>query len=161
MPNLKNIIKGRVNKKKGEIFERILHLQAYKNHWVVVPIPSGCKQISATKIIRVKTPFDFFFVKKGKAAFIDAKLTKSKSFSFADLTQHQVLVLKKIEDENFKAGYIINFETLNKTAFFSGNLLYKLNRNSSLKPEDGVIIGDNSNINIDTIFDYAPQGEIR
>ena len=153
MKTNKRIIAGRQAKRRGEGFENLLHGEAYRKGWQVIRIPDGCKQVSAAKTIRVRTPFDFIFVKNNKAIFIDAKTTKAKSFSTSQLTPHQIKILSDLDKNGFQAGYIINFSELNITSFYRGSqLAYLLKNSSSLKPQDGVIVGTNTNINIETIF---------
>lgn len=152
MPKIKNVISGRQAKMRGQAFENTLHAEAYRNRYHVVPIPTGCKQVSATKLIRQRTPFDFLFFKNGIALCVDAKTTKANTYSFSSLTQHQVEVLLKIEREGFDAGYVVNFSELNVTSFFSGTLIGSIQKKSGLKPQDGIIVGSNSIINLDKIW---------
>jgi hypothetical protein len=152
MKDIRNVQRGRIAKNRGSNFENSLHGETQRHGWLVVPIPDGCKQLSATKLIRVKSPFDFFFLKDRKALFVDAKTTKANTYSFSALTPHQINILVKIEMEGFKAGYIINFSELNLTAFFSGSMIGSLTKRSGLKPTDGILIGDNRIINVNRIF---------
>lgn len=153
MKTIKRIIAGRQAKRRGESFENLLHGEAYRKGWQVIKIPDGCKQVSAAKTIRVRTPFDFIFVKENKALFIDAKTTKAKSYSTSQLTPHQIKTLSDLDANGFIAGYIINFTELNITAFFSGyDLHWLLKQSTSFTPQDGVIIGTNSIIDLEIIF---------
>lgn len=108
--------------------------------------------MSATKIIRMTNPFDFIFLKKGRVVFADAKTTKAKTFSFSALTQHQVRDLNECHKNNQTAGYIVHFSELKQIIFFNGSQLSNMQSGGSLKPADGILIGENNIILLDRIF---------
>lgn len=151
MKDIRRVILARQSQRSGARFEQILVAQAYRTSWTVIDIPDGCKQLGTNKLIRVRSPFDYVFVKDKKAIFCDAKTTKVKSFKFSNITDHQAKLLKDIHKQGFMAGYIINFTELNQTVFFNGHQITAKGR-GSLKPEDGVLIGQGFIINLDRIF---------
>lgn len=152
MKSIKRVVAGRKAKKRGEGFENLLYAEAYRTRWQVIKIPDGCRQIGPKQLVRVRSPFDFVFLKKGFAIFCDAKTTLAKSYSFSDLTIHQVKTLLDIHTNEFTAGYVINFTELNKTVFFDGPTIASVELRSSLKPEDGILVGDNRIILLDRIL---------
>jgi penicillin-binding protein-related factor A (putative recombinase) len=152
MTDIKRVISGRQAKRRGDNFESILYSSADMLRWKVIKIPMGAKMLGPFKMIRVATPFDFVFLKKGRAIFADAKTTKGKTFSHSMITHHQMVHLIECEREDFKAGYIVNFTEIKKTVFFTATQLINTKKGESLKPEDGILIGDNIIINLDRIF---------
>ena len=153
MKDIRNIIRGRQSKRRGDMAENILHSEALRSGWTVVKIPLGCKMLSNTRMIRVATTCDFIFIKGPHVIFVDSKTTKSKSFSFSAQTEHQVKTLSEIERHGHMAGYVVNFTELKKTVFFKGSQLWALRSGASLKPEDGIHIGDDRIINLSRIFE--------
>jgi penicillin-binding protein-related factor A (putative recombinase) len=157
---LSNRLRGLKSKKYGEHFENILHGNAQRTKWNVIRIPDGCKQISAFKLIRTQTPFDFVFLKaetdgiltRRYTVFADAKTTQGDTFKHSDITDHQVDSLFKIHSLGFTAGYVVQFREHNKTVFFRADQLYALPKRKSLKPEDGVSLGTSTTIDLSLIF---------
>lgn len=154
MKDYRNVIRGRQAKKNGQKFETILEDSAHRTHWDIIKIPLGAKQVSAVKLIRTQTPFDFVFIKKEKVLFVDAKTTKAKNYSFSAVTDHQLKELLICESHGHKAGYIVNFIEQKKTIFFSATQLKNITQGSSLSPSDGILVGENFIINLDRIYSY-------
>jgi penicillin-binding protein-related factor A (putative recombinase) len=159
MSRLSNIIRGRQARNRGSSFENTLHGEFLRHGWTVTKIPLGAKQIGANKLIRVKTDFDFVFAKEGKAMFIDAKITKAKAYGCAAVTDHQINKLYDFEKQGFTAGYIICFSELKTTVFYRASQLRQLRDRSSLKPEDGVCIGNDRIIQPGRIMDKPDYSE--
>ncbi len=153
MKDFMNIAKGRQAQKRGAVAENILHTEALRTGWTVVKIPMGARMVSNIKMIRVRTDFDFVFIKGQHVLFIDSKITKAKTYSFSQVTEHQVRTLRDIEKHGHQAGYAVQFTAHKKTVFFKGSQLWDLRAGASLKPEDGIHIGDDRIINLSRIFD--------
>lgn len=153
MKDIRRIISGRNAKRRGDVAENILHSEAIRTGWTVVKIPLGCRQVSAVKLLRVASAFDFVCIKGSHVIFIDSKTTKSKSFAFSAQTEHQVRILRDIEKHGHASGYVVNFTTLKKTVFYKASQLWALRAGASLKPEDGIHIGNDRIINLSRIFD--------
>lgn len=152
-----NKMRGHLSQRRGEAFENLLRGECRRTKWTVVFFPPGIKNISTTRFIRVKTPLDFIFVKGPKVVFIDAKTTKAKTYSFSKLTPHQIEMLIEIENHGHEAGYCVNFTELNITVFFRASMLVALKGRTSLKPDDGIVLGSNSIIVLDRLFIDKPQ----
>lgn len=156
--SIKRKIGGRKAKTNGKNFEIILLKEAYSNNFLHIQIPDGCRQLSFSKMIRVKSPFDFMFFKQEEELeqfiFCDAKTISQNTFNHALIKPHQVENLIKIKQtKNTKAGYIINFEKLNKVVFINSVLLRnKLWLKESIKPTDGIELGHKFRINLNNIF---------
>lgn len=136
---------------KGVAFENVLMKEALRMGWVTIDIPDGARQVSSTKFIRCRSPFDFVFLKNGKALFCDAKCTKEKVFKYSNITEHQAKLLKQIHQHGFASGYIVNFIEQNITVYFNGRQINPL-QNGSLKPENGILVGTNFIVNFERIF---------
>lgn len=108
--------------------------------------------ISKNKMIRISTPFDFIFIKGDKVIFTDSKTRKEGFFSHSMITHHQVRVLKEIEGHGHKAGYIVVFSTLSKIVFFSATQLWCLRPGESLKPDDGILLGNTACFRLGRLF---------
>lgn len=161
MKSIRRVIAGRKAKIVGEKFENYLKSESYRQGWEIIRIPDGCKQVSASKTIRIRTPFDFIFHKTGKIIFADAKTTKKSTFNHSQITIHQVQELYKLECNGYTAGYIINFSEKNLTEFYRASKLLDIYKSfGSIKPEMGIPIGNNSTINIDNILLNGINGKL-
>lgn len=155
MTNLSRIIAGKKAKKAGDRFEDVLHINALRSGWEVIKIPMGAKMLTKHKMVRVATPFDFVFAKnKDKIIFCDAKTTTGMAFSNSQVKEHQMDKLFALHNKGFKSGYIICFVKKDITCFFSADKLHDASKvRGSLKPEDGIRLGDCTKINLDLLFE--------
>lgn len=161
MSKLKNILQGRRNKRSGDFFENQLHKCSLRDGWNVIKIPMGARMLGHNKMVRVRTAFDFVMTKpNNQAVFLDMKTVQSKTFSSSKITEHQVEALMKLHNQGYKAGYVVNYSELNTTVFYTAKQLYLLHKGTSLKPQDGIALGDNLNIRLDMIFVNAPPLEL-
>jgi len=156
--SIKRKIGGKKAKNNGKNFETILLKEAYSNDFLHIKIPDGCKQLTYSKMIRVKSPFDFVFFKQSEDSdqfiFCDAKTISQNTFNHSLIKPHQVEYLMKIKQtKNTKSGYIINFEKLNKVVFINSVILRnKLWLKLSISPTDGIELGHKFRINLKEIF---------
>ena len=141
---------------EGSIFENRIIMQARMEEIALVQLPTGARPVGRVgkrpTLIPVKTPFDFVLVKKHAVAFIDAKSTSKKSFSFADITQHQIQKLDELEREGMVAGYLIHFRTTDDVVFLHAASLMELKPRESLGPKDGVWLGRINNFKLKGIL---------
>lgn len=147
--------RGLVAKTSGDWFESLLSNACERRRWVSIKIPSGCQWVSATRAKPVTTPFDFVFTKGGRSIFGDAKTTNEKNWSYSKTTPHQLYWLRRIEVSGNIAGYVVNFREQNQTVFFTAGQLSGLRPRQSLKPDDGILIGNNQDINLDLVVTHA------
>lgn len=152
MATIRRILAGRQAKKNGERAEDLMHREALRDGWTVIKLPMGAKMLSRNKMIRVRTDFDFVFVKAEKVVFTDSKTTKLNSFTYSMITDHQVNKLKELEGHGHKAGYIVIFSSLKKIVFFGGTQLWCLRRGESLKPSDGILLGNTMCFRLNRLF---------
>lgn len=139
-------------KHNGDLFEVQLARQARAHGWKYIKIPMGAKMVGPNKIIRVRTPFDFVFVKKGKAIFADAKSFNKKTITYSDLTHHQVQELMDMEDQDHKAGYIVHFRPAKQIVFFPASMLIALKSRTSYDHTEGFLMGNLDLINFDCLL---------
>lgn len=159
MKNFNRIIAGKKSKSRGEYWEALVRSVAYRQGFGVIRIPDGCRQVSAVKLLRVKTPFDFVLVKQPSISiFVDTKTTKAKAFCFSALTTHQIEALMDCEKAGFDAGYLVHFQTSDEVVFFSAITLNRLGMNASLKPNEGLIIGREQAFDLNQITNGPPGG---
>lgn len=151
-------IGGRKAKQNGKDFETILLKEAYANDFFHIKIPDGCRQLTFSKMIRVKSPFDFVFMRqseeKEQFVFCDAKTTFQKSFSHSLIKPHQINELMKIKQTtSAKSGYIINFDKLDRVVFINAALLRnKLWLKEPIRPTEGIHLGHKYRINMNLLF---------
>lgn len=153
MATFKQRLGGKIAQSQGSQFEALLESAALAEGFVSIRIPDGCRQLGPHKIQRVKTPFDFVFVKSPEQTiYADAKTTSSKTFNYAAITEHQIYILNKLEKKGVKSGYIIYFREIDKIIFFSSEQLKSLAPRESLKPENGILLGSRFGLRLGNIF---------
>lgn len=146
------------NANRGKAFEQLLKSQAQRQHWEVIQIPTGAKWINRFKVIPVATPFDFVLINDfPNVIYCDAKQTENKTFPRTKIKPHQLECLYKLHSRKFSAGYIVNYVKLNRTVFFSANTLKDCHNGifKNLKPEQGIEIGTNTEINLTMLRESA------
>lgn len=137
----KRRLAGFLAKKRGEQFERFFESRARMQKIVCIRIPDGCKQLGPTKIMRVRTPFDYILGYEGRVCFCDLKSFDSDRITKSQLVDHQVECLKKLEPHAL-AGYFCFFRKTEKFVFFNVSKLEGLEAFGSLKEADGVLLGN-------------------
>jgi hypothetical protein len=139
---------GLLAKRNGQDFEDLIEISCRLCGWGWVKIPSGCKWVSGTRAIPVKTPFDFVLFNQSHSVYLDAKTVVDNAFSYSKIDDNQLKWLSHVERFEHVAGYLVNFSELNKTVFFSAKQLSSLRPRQSLKPDNGLLLGDNQRINL-------------
>lgn len=122
-------------------------------------IPNGCKQVSPTKLIRVKTPLDFVIFKNGKSAFFDAKSFDSDRIHHSWLTPHQIQMLNAISINGVRAGLLIWFRKINRVVFLDAQLLNALEPNQSAMWDCGLVLGSFEEFRLSDILDLSFETE--
>lgn len=150
--NPNKVAAGKKSQEKGEAFETSLRENAGRERYTVVRIPNGARR-GGGFIIPIKSPFDFVLVKKKNVVFCDAKTTEEKTFGHSAIKEKQIENLFALHLQDHVSGYIVRFESHNKTVFFNARLLdSRLGVRGSLKVEDGVEIGSATSYSIDKLF---------
>lgn len=154
MATIKKVLSGKRAKINGNNFEEILKQSAYRKKWDVEHFPPlGAACVGPGKFKTQRMPFDMIFSKNGRSIFVDAKyLENETSFSYGKIKTHQLLSLLGKEQAGCPAGYIVQFKKLNQTILFRASALYALTPRQSLQPTDGLLIGNNTEIDLDLIM---------
>lgn len=148
---------GFVSKKKGAEFELRLEQGALQTGGYPIKIADGARRVGLPgppyhRYIPQKQPFDYIVVYGDKIIFLDCKSTSFKTVpkSSKMLKDHQIKNLKILNDAAV-AGFLFFFEnetSLGKVIFFNVDQVINLQRGSSLKPDDGVYLGDITNFDL-------------
>lgn len=147
------MIRGKLAKKQGQEFEQLFKTTSENKGFLVYPIPPGCKRISLTKLIAVKTPFDYIVVNQfGDVGFFDVKSFKSKTVSFSMLKEHQVEALYNAHIRHVVAGYVVHHTPLDLVVFYDALKLNGMAPRSSIGQEEGTIIGVGDNFDLNLVF---------
>ena len=163
MPRIRNVVQGAKARAQGLHFENWVKREAYAQGFSVIQIPLGCKQVAFNRLIRVYTPFDFVFARRGQCIFADAKHCSDDNFSYSRITRHQAVNLKDLEDQGFPSGYIVCFSkesdwTRAETRFFTATQLVSIDKRESLKRQQGILIGERGRIFLSKVISgYYPQ----
>ncbi len=144
----------------GARWENILKSSALRAGYSVTEIPDGCMVVGRNKIIRVPSPYDLmlFHPKAKKSIHLDAKSTTTKKFPYSLINYKQIVELNKAASAGNYAGYLVNFESLNKVIWFSTEVIGKANFESlkvrkSIDPELGLDLGTFNDFSIDKIWE--------
>lgn len=120
-----NRARGLKAKKNGENFENIFKVICQRMNIVVTRIPDGCRQLSATKLTRVKTPFDWVLSFQGRVALIDTKSINAKAFPNSLIDFHQAMAMAAHEANGIRAGYVVFLKEIETLVFIQAVELVK------------------------------------
>lgn len=140
------ISQGKRAQRGGEQFENEFRSACARSGVHALRFPNGCKTVRAPKgikLIRVPTPFDWILSFSRTSGYIDTKTTAEKGFPHAKIEDHQVVEMLALEREGHRSGYVVHFTSLpaGPIVFFTATILFALKPRTSLKVEDGVILG--------------------
>lgn len=128
---------------------------------MVVRIPDGCdtKKVRGprgweTKIVRIRTPFDFVAFRGGRGVVFDAKTVDGETFPHSAIKEHQLISLISCADHTTRAGYLVWFRPIDTVVWFSHMRLQALAPRQSLAPSDGSIqIGRAMAMRLESLFE--------
>lgn len=138
------------NSKIGNVFEQYLTRQARYYYIKLTKIPNGVKYVGK-RLIHVRTEFDFIMAYQGCVILFDAKTTESSSFTYSKITAHQLKALSEYETHGIPTGYLIWFRGTDQVSFVKSSILRQVRRGSSIKPEDGILLGSIKNFDLRTL----------
>lgn len=110
----------------GKFFENLFLHACLAEQIAVTRIPDGCKQVSATKLIRVPSPWDYVMSFNGFTAFIDTKTSLDSQFSTSLIKEHQVVEMAKHQKQGAITGYVIWLRKTDQIFFMDGMRLHSL-----------------------------------
>ena len=109
---LRRKIAGKIAKQQGDAFEEVFEWKCRAASIATTRIPDGCKQLRG-RLIRVKSPFDWFLVRSRCRAFaLDTKSSAELAFHHAKIDREQVDNLLSHQKQGTMAGYVIYMRTL-------------------------------------------------
>lgn len=133
-------------KRVGQSFERSFELRCGFDGIDCVRIPDGCRQLSATKLVRCKSPFDYVLRYKDKTACLDLKTTEKSAFTYSMIDPAQVHALAKLQTPNNVTGYFVYFRKENVYSLISAESLFGARFRSSVPGRilrcDGISLPD-------------------
>lgn len=112
----------------GALFESMFQNSCKRLGVAITRIPDGCKTLSARKIVRVKTPFDWICSFEGKTALLDTKTTLGESFAHSSISDHQIHELVHHQIAGAVAGYVIWLRKIDSIIFVPAEKLRTLSR---------------------------------
>lgn len=158
MPTLnpfKRIQGGYIGKKRGELFETQFMTSSHRYNAACTRIPDGCKQVSKTKLIRVRTPFDWIVSYRGKTAVIDTKSFDHAVLRRSDVVDHQLTHLLDHARESVTAGFVVHHRPTSKVIFYPAKWVLEFLRDQTISQCNGMIIGSIEDFNPTLIFNAS------
>lgn len=155
MVNINKRRGGYKSKSAGDYFENLLSFFSKSQRIKALKIPSGMRIVKMQgRLVQipVQTPFDFVLFKNGRVCCIDCKTIESGNFNYSMIKRHQATELLEIEQQGVSAGYLIYYRDKNRVVFFRAKQLLDIVPGSSLKEENGILIGDNQSMNLASLF---------
>lgn len=149
-----NQFRGKLAKAQGLQFEKILEFNAKCQDILFVRMPDGCKTVSRTRIIRVRTPFDYVLVYNGISVFIDCKSFDSDRITHSQLVDHQIDSLKQINEKGCTSGYLVWFRKENAVCFAPISRLSRLTPGQSLHGSETIYLGSIEEFYLGRLFSY-------
>lgn len=132
---------GFVAQKRGKQFESFFESRCRIQNITCVRIPDGCRQLSATRTQRVRTPFDYIIGFKDQVAFVDLKSFDSDRIVYSQINPHQLQSLSELS-KHAMAGYIAFFRQTKQIVFFDVASLKSCKPGGHISLVNGVLIGD-------------------
>ena len=146
---------------RGKSYEGYFENTARSHGLSVLRIPqSGMRYLPGGREQKTTSPFDYVVGYKGLTSILDVKSSKDKkAFSYSAIHDkpHQMtnLILFYANGNGCRSsGMIVFFERIEEFVFFHVNKLVTVQPGSSLKPDEGDLIGkiDSLNHNFDCLF---------
>ena len=122
-PNHRRRLAGSRAKAWGSFFEDAFATKCRFSAMAITRIPDSCRQISAQRMIRVKSPFDWIVSFDGKSLVIDTKTTMANAFGFSQIDPDQVRELLHHERAHVLAGYVVWLRGVDQVIFVPASLL--------------------------------------
>lgn len=149
---------GAEAKAYGAAFESLFEKMCNLNGVAVTRIPDSCKRVydkqtRRTKLIQIKSPWDWVITYGGNTALIDTKTTQGETFTASMCVDHQIDELAAHNRLGGITGYVVWLRKFNLVYFLKTPLLLHLrNQGGSIEPRldaRAVLLGNYS-------FDVKP-----
>lgn len=140
MAKASKILAGRRAQHTGNAFEQMFETACYRQSIQFTRVPDSCKQL-ATRIIRIKSPFDYIITYQGVTAVIDTKTKDADTFPNSMIDEDQVNNLAKHDQRPTRSGYVVYLRKAERIIFIPVKLLANLIgvRGSVDQCSDGVL----------------------
>ena len=156
---MKNSLRGHRAKSAGDTFEEIFQVICNRDGIICVDFPDGCTKVKTPyglKLYPKNMPFDFMICRDGKSAAIDAKTVQGKTFEYSMITRHQLESLSEV-GPHIPSGYVVWFREIDKVVFFDYLKLISVASRTSLKPEDGIMLGTIGNARLVKVLTHETK----
>ena len=147
----KNQVRGLKAKRSGQAFEDLFAYACRREGIIFVEIPDGCRPIPTPgggrpRLVRVKTPFDYFITAGGRSAALDCKTIETGNFTYTMIDEDQVRSLFEVS-QSIPAGYIIWFRRVDRIVFIPADTLRRIKQGQSITAQDGLYCGNAASLN--------------
>lgn len=149
--NLAKRISGLKAKRSGEQFERFFEIRCRQLGISCIRIPDGCRQLSATRTMRVKTPFDYIIGFEKSVIFIDLKSTINNRFTYSQIDQNQLRALSSLAQHQ-RGGYLIYYRSSKKLVYYEVGELLLVERGDGVGDSHGLVLGNIYEANLRELF---------
>lgn len=133
---------GFVAQRTGREWEHFFQRACAAQQIECLRIENGCRTVMGNRLIRVRQLFDFILRKGARHVFLDLKSIQGNAFNYSQLDHDQIRNLGRLHTSLSPAGYLIIFNHGETMSFFNYLRLLELKRGESLKPQDGIILGE-------------------
>lgn len=143
---------------EGKQFEQIFQKIAKMRGYFARKMQLSAKYIGPGKLMAVKGELDFQLIHPDHGiAFLDCKTFMTDSFSFSQLSEHQVNLAMTLNRWNQRAGFLVHFRQGNLISFYNGYTIVAKGSRSSFKAEDGIILGTFPDMALERIYGKASK----
>lgn len=150
---IQNSIKLKKSRAQGVAYEVEVENQAHREDMALTQMPMGAKFVNSTKMVRVKTDFDFILTFRHKTALFDCKSFKGTRLTASMILDHQFNALLRHHLKGGIAGYLIFWIEKNSVMWFSAGMLQHVMLIEGLNWDNGRRLGTLSNFQLADVFE--------
>lgn len=130
---------GRV---EGKSFEEVLTYHGKRHGLLVIQNKLTAKYMGGGRIQVEKSNLDFMISDNlGNVGFVDAKSFKDDSFSYSEISPHQIERADLYNCYKIPAGFVVFFRSTKNVYFFSGMQIKLSGPKNSFRPGNGLLLG--------------------
>lgn len=141
-PQLRNVIRGKVNNATGAAWERAISWEAARADVLAVRNGQTVKWLPGGRTVVQRSNLDWTFVRRDHAPlFVDAKSFQGRRFGQSMLDPHQVALVARYLAHGALAGFLVYLREINVVAYYGGHLLSAPALRRGFGAEDGLVLG--------------------